>query len=1277
MRKIQKLFIVLFTLVFCFGISTIPAFAASVSQDGLEVTLVTDKTAYEQDEQITATLSIKNTNEYDLENISVQSIIPEGYVLVDGSVAQNQWVYLGAGKTESIIIVLETDKSVQDNNEFGAGVITDVDQTNSGGQNDANKQITDVSIPDTGNYRLPLAVVLCCLLIGGIVMAYFAFKKKAGKKTMSAILCVVLSVTMLAGVPVQIYAADSKVETVAIQTTVKVNGKDVNLRAIVSYQNLPDQNYHNVSYDLVISEYVKNVKAFDAVAVVDGEPVDRPEDPVAVLGEFDGWYSSAKCEEQFDFSQPITQDTVIYAKWSIDETDTDGDGLYDVLENYIGTDLNNPDTDFDGLTDRFELELGTDPLQKDSDSDSVLDYDEDADEDGLSNGDELKLGTNATQKDTDLDGLYDADEVNIYTTDPTNNDSDGDGAEDGWEVNNGFDPLVFNASFTVEQSYSEVSDANSVSAAVELEVSGNEVDTVNVEPVDVNDSVLLTSAIPGYLGQAYDFSVDAEFDTAELKFSYDTKLGTIGEDFQPRIYYFNEQKGTMEELPNQTVTDGLVCATVTHFSTYILLNKVEFDKVWEEEIKKPITDGNDGQVTKIDVVFVTDTSGSMSGSRISTAKSAIRQFLDALRDEDQAALVSFDDTSQVLCTLTDDKDSVNSAVDDLWANGGTAMYTGLEEALRLLMDSSVEYGYKMVVMLSDGYDSPSVNFSTKYQPLINTAVENNIIVYTIGTGSSDTSVLTRIAEGTGGKYYAATQTDDILNVFEEIQGDTVDLTIDSNGDQIPDYFNDLIASGKLVLSTGAKSFRGIDFNYDKNGNPSDDYDGDGLKNGQELQVYFDEDTGRVYLIMISDPTLKHSDNDGVDDYTEIKQEQDPLVNDYFYYQNVQRLLGDHHFYYEENFVDDYDEDWIYRIDTSVVATLTGVWNTTKIYRNLILDYLNQYGEAAASVQQYSQDQVLNIYLDNIDRMLGVADKLYDVIGDLKTVKEIVDKLTSLKNLLRGGSAELNVVAQEYYECVYALQGYTDDLKVLVIKQPKLSSTTKKALKTSAMKNFDFNSLNVSLGMDVLGGAIDIFQTINTFAELGANFSLLNYNMGFLEHMESNGSRKNVQYAAEDIIDALGDGFGDRVASALKDDVIELSINMAITLVSCNPYVGAVTFAISIIDLITGLSDKTERAFKMLCYDAMSDSLRSIIIDLVVSTPNAYMYYFDPDNMLYQYLVHLAQIRILGEKTYIDFCTEGASKKFHDEDLIKQSVTNNINWVKEQASALNLKLSYLL
>lgn len=55
------------------------------------------------------------------------------------------------------------------------------------------------------------------------------------------------------------------------------------------------------------------------------------------------------------------------------EQDTDQDGLTDMEEEALGTDINKPDTDDDDLTDKQEVELGTDPKNPDTDGDTLTD----------------------------------------------------------------------------------------------------------------------------------------------------------------------------------------------------------------------------------------------------------------------------------------------------------------------------------------------------------------------------------------------------------------------------------------------------------------------------------------------------------------------------------------------------------------------------------------------------------------------------------------------------------------------------------------------------------------------------------------------------------------------------------------------------------------------------------------------------------------------------------------------------------------------------------------
>jgi Bacterial TSP3 repeat len=102
------------------------------------------------------------------------------------------------------------------------------------------------------------------------------------------------------------------------------------------------------------------------------------------------------------------------------ETDTDGDGLFDIDE--TGVYFTNPqlfDTDGDGIGDGEEVYMGTNPLA---------------------------ANAAPVQADSDGDGLFDLDETNVYGTGVYAFDTDGDGVGDGQEVYNGTSPTVTDGS---------------------------------------------------------------------------------------------------------------------------------------------------------------------------------------------------------------------------------------------------------------------------------------------------------------------------------------------------------------------------------------------------------------------------------------------------------------------------------------------------------------------------------------------------------------------------------------------------------------------------------------------------------------------------------------------------------------------------------------------------------------------------------------------------------------------------------------------------------------
>ncbi len=118
------------------------------------------------------------------------------------------------------------------------------------------------------------------------------------------------------------------------------------------------------------------------------------------------------------------------------------DVVPDEIAALFGISPDDYDTDGDGLSNYVEIYRSeTDPLCADSDEDGILDADEDEDCDGLTNLQELELGTELVDADSDNDGVSDGDEVNKYNTDPLEYDTDGDMLSDGDEIALGLDPL--------------------------------------------------------------------------------------------------------------------------------------------------------------------------------------------------------------------------------------------------------------------------------------------------------------------------------------------------------------------------------------------------------------------------------------------------------------------------------------------------------------------------------------------------------------------------------------------------------------------------------------------------------------------------------------------------------------------------------------------------------------------------------------------------------------------------------------------------------------------
>jgi tight adherence protein B len=148
------------------------------------------------------------------------------------------------------------------------------------------------------------------------------------------------------------------------------------------------------------------------------------------------------------------------------------------------------------------------------------------------------------------------------------------------------------------------------------------------------------------------------------------------------------------------------------------------------------------------VVLVLDTSGSMTGARLSSAQAAAKEYSAALPADVRLGLVTVSDKPATVLGPTRDRGAFRAAVDGLRAGGGTALYDGIRQAAGLLTDQ----GERRVVVLSDGADTDSASTPAAVGPQLAAA---KITLDGIAYGpDAQSPAMNDLAAGTGGRIVA-------------------------------------------------------------------------------------------------------------------------------------------------------------------------------------------------------------------------------------------------------------------------------------------------------------------------------------------------------------------------------------------------------------------------------------------------------------------------------------------------------------------------------------------
>ena len=166
--------------------------------------------------------------------------------------------------------------------------------------------------------------------------------------------------------------------------------------------------------------------------------------------------------------------------------------------------------------------------------------------------------------------------------------------------------------------------------------------------------------------------------------------------------------------------------------------------------------------------FVLDRSGSMTGEKLDFTKQAVRYAIDHLTPEDKASVTVYDQDVQVLFEAgpVKYKDGLKNAVAQVYPGGSTNLSGGLIQGFRQVSENLVNGQVDRVLLLTDGLANVGITDPAVLSAKAASMRESGVAVTTLGVGDDfDEDLLTAIAESSGGNYYYIDSPERIPEIF--------------------------------------------------------------------------------------------------------------------------------------------------------------------------------------------------------------------------------------------------------------------------------------------------------------------------------------------------------------------------------------------------------------------------------------------------------------------------------------------------------------------------------
>lgn len=195
---------------------------------------------------------------------------------------------------------------------------------------------------------------------------------------------------------------------------------------------------------------------------------------------------------------------------------------------------------------------------------------------------------------------------------------------------------------------------------------------------------------------------------------------------------------------------------------------------------KSLAAANSKRRTPVNAAIVIDRSGSMQGDRIAAAKEGAKVALERLSSDDTIAIVAYNHNVDVLSPaayLRGSKERLQRAIDQLQADGTTALYDGVKEGGRQVEEFISDNNVNRVVLLSDGLANVGPSSPRELAELGRKLASKGISVSTIGLGLDyNEDLMQRLAAASDGNHVFVERPSDLAKIFDREFGDALSVS---------------------------------------------------------------------------------------------------------------------------------------------------------------------------------------------------------------------------------------------------------------------------------------------------------------------------------------------------------------------------------------------------------------------------------------------------------------------------------------------------------------------